>query len=102
MYKGYLNTALGKELVAVKTGKGYIHLATENIKFFLGDPWLLIMPFILWGYLGWRLIIKTAPYLMCCRSHTNADGIGYVSLLYSSPKEMNFGVTNLTLTVNFS
>ena len=23
VYKGYLNTALGKELVAVKTGKGY-------------------------------------------------------------------------------
>ena len=56
---------------------------------------LLLVPHsVLWGYVGWRLIRKTAPYLMCCRGHTNADGRGYVSLLYSSPKEMNIGATN--------
>ena len=33
MYKGYLNTALGKELVAVKTGKGYILCSYALIKF---------------------------------------------------------------------
>ena len=30
VYKGYLNTALGKELVAVKTGKGYYALAHKE------------------------------------------------------------------------
>ena len=32
MYKAYINTAVGKELVAVKTGKGYtinLHYALE-------------------------------------------------------------------------
>ena len=30
VYKGYLNTAMGKELVAVKTGKGIISCMLYN------------------------------------------------------------------------
>ena len=50
VYKGYLNTALGKELVAVKTGKGYYALLHVNNMYHYVSVYLQhFVPVVIWN-----------------------------------------------------
>ena len=50
VYKGYLNTALGKELVAVKTGKGYYALLHVNNMYHYVSVYLQhFFPVVIWN-----------------------------------------------------
>ena len=95
VYKGYLDTALGKELVAVKTGKGKFILTRMNLT---THSLQLYSPKLIWR--DWQ-----RRYQQCCHLNTQMSCLSLesalmercpYSLCHSCPTEVSLISSSIT------